>query len=414
MSVINQMLKDLDKRQNSNPQSMSPLVEDSGKSARAYILMALVLIALAISAWLALRYFKNIEVGSDVEVVAEAAQKANPLAVSSETEQLQAVAEAIDVELAEPINQAATPQALVSVDANSAEQSGLESDSNKQVAEPTAAIVVTAPKVEPTVAVETTSQVLAEPETKQAPNNKPVEAKAKEPVKHKAKEPKNTELAKAKQPSAEAKDKSQAGQESTLEIKPLKLTREQQVALYTRRGFQALDKNLPDEARKEFQKALQLDHQAHEVREQLAALMFGRGELRSAVSLLEEGLQLSPMRGSFRVMLARIFVQQDNLAQAIFYLESAEPSIIGNVDYYAMLAGLAQRLDKQELALTSYQKLVKHEPSRARWWLGYAIANDKLGSYQEALAAYQQAELMGQLSSNSRDFVVNRIRQLEQ
>ncbi|GAD00949.1 tetratricopeptide repeat protein [Agarivorans albus] len=406
MSVINQMLKDLDKRQNSNPQSMSPLVEDSGKSARAYILMALVLIALAISAWLALRYFKNIEVGSDVEVVAEAAQKANPLAVSSETEQLQAVAEAIDVELAEPISQAATPQALVSVDANSAEQSGLESDSNKQVAEPTAAIVVTAPKVEPTVAVETTSQVLAEPETKQAPNNKSVEAKAKEP--------KKTELAMAKQPSAEAKDKPQAEQESALEIKPLKLTREQQVALYTRRGFQALDKNLPDEARKEFQKALQLDHQAHEVREQLAALMFGRGELRSAVSLLEEGLQLSPMRGSFRVMLARIFVQQDNLVQAIYYLESAEPSIIGNVDYYAMLAGLAQRLDKQELALTSYQKLVKHEPSRARWWLGYAIANDKLGSYQEALAAYQQAELMGQLSSNSRDFVVNRIRQLEQ
>ncbi|UQN43784.1 lipopolysaccharide assembly protein LapB [Agarivorans sp. B2Z047] len=406
MSVINQMLKDLDKRQNSNPQSMSPLVEDSGKSARAYILMALVLIALAISAWLALRYFKNIEVGSDVEVVAEATQKANPLAVSSETEQLQAVAEAIDVELAEPINQAATPQALVSEDANSAEQSSFEADSNKQVAQPTAAIVVTAPKVEPTVAVDTNPQVLVELETKQAPNNKPVEAKAKEP--------KNAELAKAKQPSAEAKDKPQAEQESTLEIKPLKLTREQQVALYTRRGFQALDKNLSDEARKEFQKALQLDHQAHEVREQLAALMFGRGELRSAVNLLEEGLQLSPMRGSFRVMLARIFVQQDNLAQAIYYLESAEPSIIGNVDYYAMLAGLAQRLDKQELALTSYQKLVKHEPSRARWWLGYAIANDKLGSYQEALAAYQQAELMGQLSSNSRDFVVNRIRQLEQ
>ncbi|WP_221075957.1 tetratricopeptide repeat protein [Agarivorans aestuarii] len=389
MSVINQMLKDLDKRQNSNPQSMSPLVEDSGKSARAYILMALVLIALAISAWLALRYFKNIEVGSDVEVVAETTQNANPLAVSPETEQLQAVAEAIDVELAEPINQTATPQALVSEEANSAEYSGLEADSNKQVVQPTAAIVVREPKAEP-AAAEATTQVIAEAEIKPALNNKPVEAKAKEP------------------------EKPQAEQDSTLEIKPLKLNREQQVALYTRRGFEALDKNLPDEARKEFQKALQLDHQAHEVREQLAALMFGRGELRAAVDLLEEGLQLSPMRGSFRVMLARIFVQQDNLPQAIYYLESAEPSITGNVDYYAMLAGLAQRLDKQELALTSYQKLVQHEPSRARWWLGYAIANDKLGSYQEALAAYQQAELMGQLSSNSRDFVVNRIRQLEQ
>ncbi|WP_163134694.1 lipopolysaccharide assembly protein LapB [Agarivorans sp. Alg241-V36] len=398
MSVINQMLKDLDKRQNSNPQSMSPLVEDSGKSARAYVLMALVLIALAISAWLALRYFKNIEVGSDVEVVAETTQNANPLAISPETEQLQAVAEAIDVELAEPISQAATPQTLPSEDASVSEQTILEVDPNKQAVQP--AIAVTKPKAEP-VAAETTTQVTTEPEVK-------------EPVKATTPEPKKVEQAKAKQPSAKKQEKPQAEQDSTLEIKPLKLTREQQVALYTRRGFEALDKNLPDEARKEFQKALQLDHQAHEVREQLAALMFGRGELRAAVDLLEEGLQLSPTRGSFRVMLARIFVQQDNLPQAIYYLESAEPSITGNVDYYAMLAGLAQRLDKQELALTSYQKLVQHEPSRARWWLGYAIANDKLGSYQEALAAYQQAELMGQLSSNSRDFVVNRIRQLEQ
>ena len=410
MSVINQMLKDLDKRQNSNPQSMSPLVEDNGKSIRAYLLMVLVLIALVISAWLALRYFKNIEVSSDVEVVVETTQNTNPLAVSPETEQLQAVAEAIDVELAEPLN----PQTLTNQDSTTATQTSLEEETDKTAEQPASAIVVTDPKVESIAETDTTNQVASEPESEQLLANKPVEETVKEPAKPQASEPPKAQSVKTKQLSEKLQNKPKVEQESTLEIKPLKLTREQQVALYTRRGFEALDKNLPDEARKEFQKALRLDHQAHEVREQLAALMFGRGELGSAVSLLEEGLQLSPMRGSFRVMLARIFVQQDKLAQAIFYLESAEPDIIGNVDYYAMLAGLAQRLDKQELALTSYQKLVKHEPSRARWWLGYAIANDKLGSYQEALAAYQQAELMGQLSSNSRDFVVNRIRQLEQ
>ncbi|WP_220720218.1 tetratricopeptide repeat protein [Agarivorans litoreus] len=405
MSVINQMLKDLDKRQNSNPQSMSPLVEDSGKSIRAYVLMALVLIALVISAWLALRYFKNIDVVSDVEVVADTAQHANSVAVSLETEQLQAVADAIDVELVEPVSQLTTLPISPNQTLTTANQSDTASEPDKPLIEPTATAVVE----EPEPSSVKNNQELAELEQKPT-----VAEKASVSSQPTAPKPKKKEQSKTKQPSLTTEKKQVANEASTLEITPLKLTREQQVALYTRRGYQALDKNLPGEARKEFQKALQLDHQAHEVREQLAALMFGRGDVRSAVSLLEEGLQLSPLRGSFRVMLARIFVQQDNLAQAIYYLENAEPSIIGNVDYYAMLAGLAQRLDKQELALTSYQKLVKHEPSRARWWLGYAIANDKLGSYQEALAAYQQAELMGQLSSNSRDFVVNRIRQLEQ
>ncbi|MDO6686845.1 MULTISPECIES: tetratricopeptide repeat protein [unclassified Agarivorans] len=401
MSVINQMLKDLDKRQQTNPQSMAPLVEESGRSARAYILMGLVLIALMISAWLALRYFTNLELKSDVEVVTEATNNSS-LSISPETEQLQAVAAAIDVELNEPsssVELIAEPADTLSInDLPPKTTTELESvatpepKSDVEQTLPTPTVEAEPEKIATSNDVVATDKVVEARVESEPEANKPLETVGRQ-----------TPLS-----------KNVESNESSLEIKPLKLNREQQVALYTRRGFQALDKNQLVEARLEFNKALQLDHQAHEVREQLAALEFGRGNESAAVSLLEEGVQLSPLRGSFRVMLARIFVQQENLPQAIYYLESAEPEVSGNVDYYAMLAGLAQNLNKQELALSAYQKLVKHEPSRARWWMGYAIANDKLTHYNEALAAYRQAELMGQLSSHSRDFVANRIRQLEQ
>ncbi|MGY5452035.1 tetratricopeptide repeat protein [Agarivorans sp. MS3-6] len=414
MSVINQMLKDLDKRQQTNAQNMSPLVEESGRSVRAYVLMAIALLALLISAWLALRYFQNLDDVSDVQVLSEAPVRSSEQGPNL-SEQLQAVAVAIDVDLAETDTSLSdvAPQKAASSASTMPE---IETETEAVVVQSKAPEQSTAGKQ---VSLDTSSTAKAlEPRPSSQASAKP--AIEPPPIKPSAVVAAQT-LPDEPKPVVEEPVVEESKQQSStvdtsvsLEIKPLKLSREQQVALYTKRGFQALDRHSPTDARAEFSKALQLDHYAHEVREQLAALQFGRGDVSAAVNLLEEGVQLNRSRGSFRLMLARIFVQQDNLPQAVFYLESAQPDVAGNIDYYAMLAGLAQRLDKQELALSAYQTLVKHEPSRARWWLGYAIANDKLTQYQEALAAYRQAEVLGQLSSHSRDFVAARIRQLEQ
>ncbi len=402
MSVINQMLKDLDKRQQHNPQAISPLVEDSGRSIRAYLLIALVLLVLLFSAWLALRYFADFDWENRVEVINEPVNSNTERVVESEppsqqqTQSLQAVAQAIDVEVSSP-----------QVNHSKTEVQAQPSTESQQLAPAS-----TPPPATIDALAQANSQRLEEkPSLKNSPattasvTNKP-QAEAKPSM---AEEPLSTVSTRAEdsviQPSVA---------EGELQIKPLELSLEQRVAMYKRRGFQALEQNQPSQARVEFAKALQLEHQAHEVREQLAALVYASGDLARAVNLLEEGLQLQSQRSSFRLMLARIFVQQQQLPQALAYLEGATPEVAGNVDYYAMQAGLAQRLDRQQLALSSYQRLLRYEPNRARWWLGYAIANDKLENYAEALSAYRQAQLVGQLSANSSDFVASRITQLEQ
>jgi len=407
MSVINQMLKDLDKRQQHNAQAMSPLVEDNGRSFRVYLLIAFALLVLVFSAWLALRYFDDFQSDHQVEVISEAATTSSGPSTQAtsleQTQALQAVAQAIDVEVSPPQNsqpsetppaqprtQLLQPNTVASEPkANTLNSSAQASSQNVKTA-PAEAV---AESVEQPAAAQTPAKVVAQSDTKASTvEEKPPVAAPK------------TEQAVANPPIAEGQ----------LQIKPLELSVEQRVAMYKRRGFQALEQNQPSQARVEFSKALQLEHSAHEVREQLAALVYASGDLPRAVNLLEEGLQLQPQRSSFRLMLARIFVQQQQLTQALAYLEGASPEIAGHVDYYAMQAGLAQRLDRQQLALTSYQRLLRYEPSRARWWLGYAIANDKLANYAEALSAYRQAQLVGQLSANSSEFVASRITQLEQ
>ncbi|GGA96114.1 tetratricopeptide repeat protein [Agarivorans gilvus] len=403
MSVINQMLKDLDKRQQHNAQAMSPLVEDNGRSFRVYLLIAFALLVLVFSAWLALRYFDDFQSDHQVEVISEAAKTSSGSSSQAtsleQTQALQAVAQAIDVEVSPPQNNqpSETPptqslqpsKAASEPKANTLNSSAQASSQNVKTA-PAEAV---AESVEQPAAAQTPAKVVAQSDTKASTVEEKPPVAAPE-----------TEQAVANPPIAEGE----------LQIKPLELSVEQRVAMYKRRGFQALEQNQPSQARVEFSKALQLEHSAHEVREQLAALVYASGDLPRAVNLLEEGLQLQPQRSSFRLMLARIFVQQQQLTQALAYLEGASPEIAGHVDYYAMQAGLAQRLDRQQLALTSYQRLLRYEPSRTRWWLGYAIANDKLANYAEALSAYRQAQLVGQLSANSSEFVASRIKQLEQ
>ncbi|WP_432455980.1 tetratricopeptide repeat protein [Agarivorans sp. QJM3NY_29] len=399
MSVINQMLKDLDKRQQTNPQSMSPLVDDSGRSLRAYLLMAVVLLALSVSAWLALRYFQSIHIDSDVKVLTEAdsSEPQSSVTPSVEEPNLQTVASAMAVTLPivekGPSIAAETPSLLVAPGEVMPLKPMIKAASLK-----TSAVVQPAGQsqsVAPEVGQETSAAIPRKSVEKFAPRS--VAA---------LDDPHKTQV--------QAKPLDTASTTASLQITPITLSLEQRVDLYTRRAMEALDNKRLEQARSEFSKALQLDPRAHSVREQLAALQFGRGDVSRAVGLLEAGIQLSPQHSGFRLMLARIFVQQQNWQQALFYLDAQRPEVAGNVDYYAMLASLAQRLNKTELAFDSYRLLLKQQPSRARWWLGYAIANDKLGHYKEALAAYHQAEQMGQLSSQTGDFVTSRIRQLEQ
>jgi MSHA biogenesis protein MshN len=201
--------------------------------------------------------------------------------------------------------------------------------------------------------------------------------------------------------------------ENSISIKPITRTRQQQAQLYAQQAEQALLTGDKEQAKRSFSQVLKLDSRHDQAREKLAALLYGEKRTKSAVAILREGLAVSPEYTNFRLMLARIFMQNKNKQQAYYYLKPHQPEIAGHIDYYAMLAGLAQNLGDLDTARSAYLKLTAHEPNRAKWWLGLGITADKSQQNKLALTAYHKAQTMGQLSAASRNYIDTRITQLE-
>jgi len=201
--------------------------------------------------------------------------------------------------------------------------------------------------------------------------------------------------------------------EDSVSIKTVTRTPLQQALLYAKQAEAALLAGDKEAAKQLFTKVLAFDKQHDLSREKLAAILYGEQRTQSAVNLLQEGLSISPEYTNFRLMLARIYLKNKNKPQAYYYLKPHRPEVAGNVDYYALLAGLAQSLDDLDSALMAYKTLTEHEPNRAKWWLGLGITADKAKQVTLALMAYHTAQNMGQLSASSRNYINARITQLE-
>lgn len=201
--------------------------------------------------------------------------------------------------------------------------------------------------------------------------------------------------------------------ESQVVIKQVKRTPAQQATLYQQQAEDAFFTGDSEKAKQRFQQVLTLQADNNSSREQLAAILFGEKRTKSAVNLLQQGLSVSPEYANFRLMLARIYMKNNDKKQAYYYLKPYQPEVIGNLDYYALLAGLAQNLADLDVALMAYSKLTEVDPNRAKWWLGLGITADKLQRSAFALDSYKTAQAMGQLSAASRKYIDARIALLE-
>jgi MSHA biogenesis protein MshN len=144
----------------------------------------------------------------------------------------------------------------------------------------------------------------------------------------------------------------------------------------------------------------------------LAALLFAQGENQQAANILRDALTKYPLRSDFRLMLARLYVQQDKHHEAFSLLGGFSPSAGKQLEYLSYRAALAQQLDENELAQSDYNLLTQAEPKNAKWWLGMAIAKDKLGRSAEALNAYRKANNKEQLSPSVIEFVRQRMQEI--
>lgn len=110
------------------------------------------------------------------------------------------------------------------------------------------------------------------------------------------------------------------------------------------------------------------------------------------------------------LQLARQASQQQQWQQVLQLLQQIPPEF-SSADSWQLQANAMQQLGDFAGALDSWQQLLLLKPQLAQAWLGKALAHEQLSQPQEARAAYQQAYAFPGLSDASRQFIQQRLAQ---
>ena len=204
-----------------------------------------------------------------------------------------------------------------------------------------------------------------------------------------------------------------AAKPRSLAIEKVQLSPQQQQEVLKNKALKAESAgNLP-QAIAIWQQIRQLQPMQSEAYLQLSRLLQMQRNDPAAVQILEQASASGVQDPKLAMALAALAVKQQNWTQALSYLEG-EPDIFQHIDFYALKAAALQKTSQHTQAVQVFQQLVRQQPGQARWWLGMALSYDALLQKEQALLAYRQVAANGfGLSAESLDYVKKRIAALE-
>jgi MSHA biogenesis protein MshN len=145
-------------------------------------------------------------------------------------------------------------------------------------------------------------------------------------------------------------------------------------------------------------------------RQLLLKLLVENKRLDEAAELLQEGLQLQPAQISWAMSLARLQVDRGDLPAAWVTLQRSLPAAANSADYQGFAAHVLQRLGRYKESAEYYQAATRLAPGEGRWWLGLGLALEADGHPGEAREAMQRAKASGTLGSELLNLVEQKLR----
>lgn len=199
---------------------------------------------------------------------------------------------------------------------------------------------------------------------------------------------------------------------SNMAVKEVKLTPRQLAQKQMILANDAQQQGLHRDALTYYKAALSYNPALHQARRQAAALYYGQNKLSEAAQLLKQGQLLFPQEYEYSLLLARVQQSAGQNKQALSSLAQIPDTSPLAVKKWHQQSDLAQKEQNFPVAEQSFRQLAKNEPSQGRWWMGLGYALDAQKNYTEAKNAYNQALAQGNLSSQAQAYVDNRLVQL--
>lgn len=183
-----------------------------------------------------------------------------------------------------------------------------------------------------------------------------------------------------------------------IEKSPLAPTARDKADAELRRAETALASGRSGEALDGLRAALKLDPGYVAVRQALLRQLLDARKFDEAMVVLQDGLENMPTQTGWAVSLARLQLEQGDLAGADRTLARSQGYAEANADYAGFQGHVKSRLGAQRQAIAHYQRATRLAPGEGRWWLGLGLAFEAEGRGPEARDALRRAIASGTLN----------------
>lgn len=144
--------------------------------------------------------------------------------------------------------------------------------------------------------------------------------------------------------------------------------------------------------------ALRQDPGYVQARQMLLRQLLDLRKIDEAMTVLQDGLDVQPAQTGWAMSLARLQLEQHDVAAADRTLAKSQVYAEASADYAGFQGHLKSRLGANRAAVTHYQRAARLAPNEGRWWLGMGLAQEADGRAAEAKESLRRAIATGTLS----------------
>lgn len=177
-----------------------------------------------------------------------------------------------------------------------------------------------------------------------------------------------------------------------------------------RRGIAALRHSDLADANDAFRAALRIAPGHVAARQALLALLTDMQRWPEVETLALDGVGLMPQRSDWVLLAARIMYERGDAANALTTLDHYAAGARQNADYQILYALLLQRANRNADAVACYRTALGLRPNEGRWWYGLGRALDADNKEAAARQAYEKARDSGNLPPELQQAVERRLR----
>ncbi len=179
-----------------------------------------------------------------------------------------------------------------------------------------------------------------------------------------------------------------------------------------RKGVAQIQEGRANAAELDFREALKQDPSHTGALQAMLGLLLDSGRNNEAEQLLHKALEINPRQPRHAMVLARLEVERGEVAGAINTMVGVLPYVQSDPDFHAFLAALLQREGRHREAVDYYRVALRGVPGNGVWMMGLGISLRAANQSAESRDAFQHALESRQLTPELQEFVERQLREL--